>query len=341
MSVDNILNKWKLNDFKPVYWFEGEEEFFIDQLINYAEHKILNESEKAFNQTVFYGKDSTWTDVVNACSRYPMFADKQTVILKEAQHMKDIDKLENYVANPLKSTILIVGYKGKNVDGRSRLAKQLTKHGEVLQTKKIYDNNLPSWTSDFVQSKGFDIVPRALMLLVDHIGNDLGRIANEVDKVLMNLKSRKIITEDDIEQFVGISKEYNIFEFQQAISSKDVAKAVKIIQYFDANPKAAPLQLLLPTLYNFFSKVITIFQMADKSERAITPLFYRNPVAARQAHEAVLNYSYSGVEQALMLLHEYNLKSIGIRNQGISNSSLLKEMAVKIIYHDKQAAFIS
>ncbi len=331
MSVEIILNKWRANNFEPVYWFEGEEEFFIDQLMDYAEHKILNDTERAFNQTVFYGKDANWADVVNACSRYPMFAEKQIVLLKEAQHMKDIEKLEGYIGNPLSSTILVISYKGKTIDGRSRLAKVLQKNGEVFQAKKIYDNNLPSWTSAFVKSKGYDIAPRALMLLADHIGNDLSRIANEVDKVLMNLKNRKSITEDDIEQFVGISKEYNIFEFQHAMGSKDLAKAITIIQYFEANPKAAPVQLLMPVLYNYFSKVLTIFQMSDKSEKAIMPLFYKNPVAAKQALETVLNYSYNGVEQALMLLHEYNLKSVGIRNGGLSNASLLKEMAVKII----------
>ena len=335
MSIEKILIEWKSNILKPLYWLEGEEDFYIDQLIDYAEHKILNESEVPFNQKIFYGKDANWTDVVNACSQYPMFAERQLVLLKEAQHMKDIDKLENYISNPLKSTTLVVAYKGKNVDGRSRLAKLLHKHGEVLQTKKVYDNNLPSWTSDLVKSKGYDIAPSALQLLVDHIGNDLGRISNEINKVLMNLGSRKNITEDDIEKFVGVSKDYNVFELQQAISNKDLAKAIRIIQYFEHNPKAAPIQILLPALYNHFSKVITIFQMTDKSEKAITPLFYRNPYAAKQALETVLNYSYDGVEQALMLLHEYNLKSVGIRNPGISDASLMKEMTVKIIHHDK------
>jgi DNA polymerase-3 subunit delta len=194
---------------------------------------------------------------------------------------------------------------------------------------------LPSWIGDFVNSRGFDIAPRALLLLADHIGNDLSRIANEVDKVVLNLGNRKNITEDDIEKFVGISKEYNVFELQEAISNKDLAKAVRIIQYFEANPKAGPIQMLLPALYNHFSKVITIFQMSDKSEKAITPLFYKNSFAARQALETVMNYSYSGVEQTLMILHEYNLKSVGIRNVGLPDASLMKEMAVKIIYHDK------
>ncbi len=335
MSVEKTLAEWKSKSFKPVYWFEGEEDFYIDQLMDYAEHKILNESEVAFNQRIFYGKDANWADVVNACSQYPMFAERQVILLKEAQHMKDIEKLEGYISNPLQSTILIVAYKGKTIDGRSRFAKLLNKHGQVVQTKKVYDNNLPSWTSDMVKSKGYDISPRALMLLVDHTGNDLGRIANEIDKVLMNLGNRKNITEDDIEKFVGISKEYNVFELQQAISNKNLAKAIRIIQYFEHNPKAAPIQMLLPALYNHFSKVITIFQMSDKSEKAITPMFYKNPYAAKQALETVLNYSYKGVEQALMLLHEYNLKSVGIRNPGISDASLMKEMAVKIIHHDK------
>jgi DNA polymerase-3 subunit delta len=331
MSAENIITRWKSKNFKPVYWLEGEEEFFIDQLIDYAEHKILNEQERAFNQTIFYGRDANWADVLNACSRYPMFAERQVVILKEGQNMRDIEKLENYIANPLSSTILVVAYKGKNVDGRSRLAKLLHKNAEIFQAKKIYENNLPSWISDFVSSKGYEIVPRAVLLLADHIGNDPGRIANEVDKVLMNLKDRKSITEDDVEQFVGISKEYNIFELQHAIGSKDLAKAVRIIQYFDANPKAASIQFLLPALYNYFSKVLTIFHMPDKSEKAITPMFYKNPVAARQALQTVLNYSYRDVEKALMLLHEYNLKGVGIRNGGISNASLMKELAVKII----------
>lgn len=321
----------KKNIFKPLYWLEGEEEFYIDEVVNYAEHKILSDADAEFNLTVFYGKDANWTEVVNACRRYPMFAERQVVILKEAQQMKDIDKLESYISNLLASTVLVISYKGKTVDKRSKLSKLLKQYGEILTTKKIYDSQLPGWTNDYINSKGYSITPRALMILVDHIGNDLSRIVNEFEKVSMNLGSRKNITEDDIENFVGVSKEYNVFELQQAISNKDLAKAITIIQYFEGNPKAAPIQLLLPALYNHFSKVITIFQMSDKSERAIRPLFYNNSFAAKQALETVMNYSYAGVEQALMLLHDYNLKSVGINNAGVSDASLMKEMAVKLM----------
>ncbi len=333
MSGEKIIGEWKKNIFKPLYWLEGEEEFYIDTLVNYAEHNLLTAADAEFNLTVFYGKDANWADVVNACRRYPMFAEKQVVILKEAQQMKDIDKVESYIANPLASTILVISYKGKSVDGRSKLAKTLKQHGEVLTTKKLYDNQLQGWINDFIQSKGFTVNSRAVMLLADHIGNDLSRIANEFEKVSMNLGSRKSITEDDIEKFVGISKEYNVFELQQAFSNKDLAKAITIIQYFEGNPKAGPVQMVLPALYNHFSKALTVFQMGDKSERALRPMFYNNPYAARQALETVLNYSYKGVESVIMLLHEYNLKSVGVNSPALSDASLMKELAAKIINH--------
>ena len=178
MNVEKIINEWKSGTFKPLYWLEGEEEFYIDQLMNYAEHKILSESETAFNQTVFYGKDANWAEVVNACRRYPMFASKQVVLIKEAQQMKDIDKLEVYISSPLQSTILVISYKGKTIDGRSRFAKVLNKNAQLFEAKKIYDNYLPSWISEFVESRGLEISSRAVMMLVQHIGNDLSRIAN-------------------------------------------------------------------------------------------------------------------------------------------------------------------
>ena len=333
MSAEKIIADWKKSIFKPLYWLEGEEEFYIDMVVDYAEHNILPEAEAAFNLSVFYGKDANWTEVVNAASRYPMFAQRQVVILKEAQQMRDLDKLENYIASPLASTVLVVSYKGKTIDGRSKLAKVIKQYGEILTAKKLYENQLPGWTNDFIQQKGYTINPRALTLLVDHIGNDLNRIVNEFEKVSMNLGTRKDITEDDIENYVGISKEYNVFELQQALSNKDLAKAITIIQYFEGNPKAAPIQMLLPALYNHFSKVLTVFQMPDKTEKALRPMFYNNPYAARQALETVLNYSYSGVERTLMLLHEYNLKSVGIQSVGIPDASLMKELAVKIINH--------
>lgn len=331
MSALTILSDWKKNIFKPIYWLEGEEEFYIDEVMEYAEKRILNEGDAAFNLSIFYGKDANWADVLNTCRRYPMFAEKQVVLLKEAQQMKDIEKLESYIEKPLSSTVLVVSYKGKTIDGRSRISRLIKKNGEVFLSKKIYENQLPSWTNGYVQSKGFQITPRALTLLVDHIGNDLSRIANEIEKLSINLGAEKNITEDDIEKYIGVSKEFNIFELQHALSKKDLAKAIRIIQYFEANPKAAPIQLVLPSLYNYFTKILVIYQMKDKSDKALRPIFYNNPFLVQQAMDMLLNYSYAEAEQVIMLLHHYNLKSVGIKNYATSGSSLMKEVVYKII----------
>ncbi|MGN6213902.1 DNA polymerase III subunit delta [Parafilimonas sp.] len=334
MSAEKIIADWKQKKFKPVYWLEGEEPFFIDEVVNYAEHKILNESEAAFNLTVFYGKDADWPSVVNACMGYPMFGERKVVVLKEAQQMKDIEKLENYISKPLASTVFVVSYKEKKLDARTKFSKAVKQHGELLSTKKIYENQLPEWTQQAAAGLGLSINQNALLLLVDHIGNDLSRMKNELEKISINLHQRKTITEDDIEKFVGVSKEFNVFELQDAISQKNLPKAIRIIQYFQSNPKAAPLQLVLPTLYNYFSKIYMAAALNDYSENALKPLFYNNPFAARQALTAVKNYGFSGAEKIILLLHEYNLKGIGI-NSAISGSAadgeFLKELAAKII----------
>lgn len=331
MSAEKIIGEWKKKIYKPIYWLEGDENFFIDKVIDFAEHKILPESEASFNLTVFYGKDANWADVVNSCCRYPMFADRQVVLLKEAQQMRDIDKLESYIEKPLSSTVFVVSYKDKKVDGRSRLAKLLKEKAVMLTTKKLYESQLPEWTSELVQSKGYTISQKALYLLVDHIGNDLSRIDNEINKMLINLGSRKNITEDDIENYVGISKEYNPFELQDALARKDMLKAIRIIQYFDANPKAGPIQLILPTLYNLFSKTYMIFGQTAKDEKQIAANIGVNAYFMKDYLVTQKNYGYDGVENALLLLHNYNLRSVGINDIGTSDASLLKEMVMKIV----------
>ena len=331
MSVEKILSDWKKKTFKPIYWLEGEEDYYIDQVMGYAEHHILSEAETGFNLTVFYGKDAVWADIVNACMRYPMFAERQVVLLKEAQQMKDIEKLESYINNPLASTIFVVSYKEKRIDGRSKLAKLLKEKGELLSTKKMYENQLPGWITDLAESKGYTFSQKALMLLIEHIGNDLSRINNEIEKLAVNLDNRKTISEDDIEKYIGVSKEYNVFELQDALAKKDLARALRIIRYFESNPKAAPIQLILPAMYNYFAKVFSIFGMNDKSENAVKPFFYNNIFAARQALDTLKNYGYEGVEKTILLLHHYNLKSLGVHDTGTADASLLRELAVKMI----------
>lgn len=329
MSAEKIITEWKKGSFKPVYWLEGEEPFFIDQVVDYAEKHLLNESEAGFNLTVFYGKDADWPSVVNACRRYPMFAERQVVILKEAQQMRDIEKLEAYVDNPQPSTVFVVSYKDKKVDGRSKLAKVLKQKGEMLTTKKIYDSQLPEWAGQVVKQHGLSITQKALSLLVDHIGNDLSRIQNEIEKLAVNLNARKNITEDDIENYIGVSKEFNVFELQDAVARKDLPKAIRIVQYFEANPKAAPIQLVLPALYNFFSKLYMLYGIPNPDEKSAALALGVNPYFVKDYLAASRKYDYQGVERLLLLLHQYNLRSIGVNDGGTSDAGLLKEMLVK------------
>jgi DNA polymerase-3 subunit delta len=331
MSSSAIIESWKAHKFKPLYWLEGNEDYYIDQVIQYAEHNILSEDQSQFNLTIFYGGDADWADVMNACRRYPVFSDKQVVLLKEAQLMRSIDKLAPYVEKPNGSTILVVSYKGKTIDGRTKFAKNVKEHGELFTSKKIYDNQLPGWIKDFVQSKGFNITPKALALLESHVGNDLSRLSNEINKLIINLKDAKSISEDDIEKYIGISKDYNVYELQKALCFKDRVKAMNIIQYIEADPMAIPLQYILPTLYSFFSKLMGVYQMKDKSERALRGVFFNNPVAVEQAMTAQRNYSFYDLEKTILLLHHYNLKMLGIGSYNNTPASLLKELVFKIM----------
>ncbi len=331
MSVEKIINDWKKKVFKPVYWLEGEEEFFIDKAVEYAEQHILSESEASFNLTIFYGKDANWPDVINACRRYPMFAERQVVLLKEAQQMRDIEKLEAYIDNPLSSTILIVSYKEKKLDARKKFTKLVKDKGVLVTTKKLYEKEVPQWTQDLLKAKRLTITPKGLALLIDHIGNDLTRIENEIDKLSVNLGTETNITEDAIEKYIGVSKDYNVFELQSAIASKDLSRSIRIIQYFEANPKAAPIQMVLPSIYSFFSKVFMVFGAGSNDERAIATAIGVNPFFVKDYLKAAGIYSYTGVEKALLLLHQYNLKSVGVGSTNTADASLLKELIVKIM----------
>lgn len=332
-SVDSIIAAWKKKDFKPIYWFEGEEDYFIDTLIHYAEHHILSEAEAGFNLTIFYGKDTLWSDLLNACMRYPMFAERQVVILKEAQHWtaKDFEKLEPYFKQPLTSTILVVGHKEKKVDGRSSFGKLLANRTVLFTTTKIKDYELSGWVEKMVRSKGFEIDQRALALLVDHIGNDLSRLHTEIEKIAVNLGERKKISDQDIEQYVGVSREFNTFEFTSAIAAQDLPKALRIIQYFESNPKAAPIQLILPSLYGFFARMQMIYSLSDRSERNYKQALNLPFPALKDYANALRCYSADSVDKSLLLLADYNLKSVGLNNVGKNDAELLKEMVVKIM----------
>lgn len=333
MKTELLIKELKKAPSKPVYWLEGEEEFFIDEVINYAENKLLKEAEASFNLTIFYGRDTDWATVINACRRYPMFSERQVIIVKEAQAMRDIEKLEPYIDKPLTSTLLFIGYKGKKVDGRTKLAKTLKDKAVLFSTKKLYESELPDWTQKQAKTKGLTLANKALHLLIDHLGNDLSRINNELDKIMLNLEGRTEITEDDIERYVGISKEYNVFELQDALAKKDSYKALRIAQYFQHNPKAGPLQLISPSLYGFFSKVQMVYDNTTGSERSLAVAIGVPEWKVKDYVQAAGKYQRSAVEKNIILLHYYNLRSLGVKDAGTDDGELLKEMLIKMMSH--------
>lgn len=329
---NKILSSWEKQSYEPVYWFQGEEDYDIDVLVQYAERNILSEAEATFNLSIFYGKDAIWQDVANACKTLPMIGKHQVVILKEAQQMKDkdLENLEPLFTNPVSTTILIVAYKGKSLDNRKSFTKTVKKHAVVMETVKLRDEKLVPWVIEFVESRGFQIHPKSAALIAEHIGNDQSRITNEIEKLLINLKNRKKITDGDIETYIGISKEYNVFALQAAIAQKNLSQALTIIKYFEGNPKAGPLQLILPTIYAHFSKIYAAHALPDKSVNGLKAVFH-NYYFANDASVTMKHYNFRDVERVLLLLHQYNLKSVGVGDVGTPHPELLKEMVVKMI----------
>jgi DNA polymerase-3 subunit delta len=330
-TFEAIIKSWKKKEYAPLYWLEGEEDYYIDQVMTYAEKQILTEAEQSFNLSIFYGKDADWTSVINTCRKYPMFSEKQVVLLKEAQMMNSMDKLEPYFEDPLNSTIFIVAYKGKTLDKRSKLHKKLEKKTQVFLSSKIKDDKIFEWVQQYVKSKGLQISFKAAILIQEHIGNDLSRIVNEMEKLIVNLDGKKEIDEQDIEQYIGISKEYNAFELQAALAYKKADEVLKIINYFEANPKAGQIHMIIPAVYSFFSKVYAAFSIPNPSEYTLKSHFYFNPVATSQGMAAMKNYGWNGVEKAVILMHEYNLKSIGVGSSNTDSASLLREMVAKMM----------
>lgn len=329
MSVDKIISAWKKKEFKPVYLLHGEEDFFIDQIIDYAEKNILSESEASFNLTVFYGKDAEWNEIVNVCKSYPMVSDMQVVILKEAQQMKDFALLDSYLLNPLKSTLFIIAHKTKTVDKRTKFGQNLVAKAETFLSSKIDDEKLHDWIIKLVKRKALLITPKAAILLEEHIGNDLSRITNEVEKLSLNVIGKDKIDEDDIEKYIGISKEYNVFELLEAITRKDLPKCLTILKYFEANPKASPIQAAIPAMYPFFSKAYSAFGLKDQSHDSLKSIIYFRQV--QQTKDAIKNYGKEGIERIILLMNDYNLRSVGVGSVGVSGSELMKEMVIKIV----------
>jgi DNA polymerase-3 subunit delta len=340
MTAADIIKDLKNRKYKPLYLLHGEEPYFIDQVSYYVEHHILSAAEKGFNQTVFYGKDTDLMTVLNAAKRYPMMAEYQVVLVKEAQDMKwgkddddkkNINPLLSYLENPLPSTILVFCYKYGKFDKRKKTYKAIDKNGLVFESTGLYDNKLPAWIESYASEKKYPINTQAANMLAEYLGNDLSKIANELDKLMLNITAGQEITLKDIQDNIGISKEYNVFELQTALAKKDVLKANRIINYFEANPKSNPIVLVFGNLNNYFSKVLTYHYTKDKSPQSVARELGISPFFVKDYEQAARSYDYGKTLQIISLLREYDLKSKGVDSTA-PHGELMKELVFKILH---------
>ncbi|MEP7169425.1 MAG: DNA polymerase III subunit delta [Bacteroidota bacterium] len=342
MTFEEIIRDLKNKLYHPVYFLYGEEPYYIDAVSDYIENNVLNEMEREFNQTVIYGRDCDMLNIVSIAKRYPMMSNYQVVIVKEAQDVKNLiakaDKEDeehpfiNYLKHPQKSTLLVFCYKYKPFDKRTKIAKAFEKNGILFESKKMYDNKLPDWITRYAGSKGYKIDEKAAVLMSEYIGNDLTRIANELDKLTINITKEKTIDDSHIEQYIGISKEFNVFELQNAIGVKNILKANRIINYFASNERNNPMVLTLGNLFSYFNKIMMYHTLNDKSEKNAAGELAVHPFFVKDYSKAATNYKPAKLIEIFSLLREYDIRSKGINNESANQGALLKEMMFKILH---------
>lgn len=330
-EVLKIVNDIKNGNIKPMYFLMGEEPYYIDKLTDYIEDNILSEEEKGFNQMVLYGKDVSIEEVVSNARRYPMMAERQVVIVKEAQELsRTIDKLAAYAENPQPTTVLVMAYKYKTLDKRKNVTKAIAKAGLVFESKKMYENQVADWIRRVLSGKGYTIEPKAAAMLVEFLGNDLSRISNELDKLAIILPKGSEVTAKAIEENIGISKDYNIFELRKAIGERDQLKAYKIAAYFAQNPKDNPLVMTTGLIFGFFSQLLQYHGLKDKSSGNAAKVLRVNPYFLKDYDIALRNYPMKKVSAIVAKLRDIDVKSKGVGANAVPQHDLLKEMLVTI-----------
>lgn len=333
MDFDPIIQNLKKKIIHPIYLLQGEEPYYIDEISNYIEKNVLSEAEKGFNQSVFYGKDSNAVTIAEGCLRFPMMAQRQVIIVKEAQSLAKIDILASYAEKPLASTILVLCYKYKNLDSRTKLVKAIKKNGIIFTSEKVKEWKLPNWIESYLATRGFTITPQAAQLLTSYLGADLGKVSNELNKLIIAVKNTNKITADHIEKNIGLSKEYNLLELQNALAEKNVFKANQIIQYFGANPTDNPIQRTIPTLFGYFSKMFAYHFLKNKSEGNVAAELGMHPFVVKNLVVAAKKYTPTKLYEIIGILREYDMKSKGFdTSSAVSTGDLQKEMIYKILH---------
>lgn len=327
-----IISAIQKGDIKPIYFLMGEESYYIDKIAEYIETNVLSEEEKGFNQMVLYGRDVSVDAIVSNAKRYPMMAERQVVLVKEAQDLsRTIEKLVSYAENPQPTTVLVVCYKYKKIDKRKKLYKAVAKTGVIYESKKLYENQVGNWIQETLAAKKYTIAPKANQMLVEFLGTNLGKINNELEKLQIVIASGTPITAQHIEENIGISKDFNTFELRKAIGTRDVVKAHRIINYFVQNPKDNPLVMTIALLFSYFSQVMQYHGLSDKSKGNVASALRINPYFVSDYSTAAGNYPMKKVSQIIAILRDADVKSKGVGAASLTQSDILKEMLVKIM----------
>ena len=331
--INQIVSDIKDGNIKPIYFLMGEEPYYIDKISEYIEKNVLAEEEKGFNQMVLYGRDVSIDDIISNAKRYPMMAERQVVIIKEAQDLsRTIENLIAYVENPQPSTILVVCYKYKSLDKRKKLYKAIDKTGLLFESKKLYENQVGDWIRRVLSGKDYHIEPKATLMLVEFLGTDLSKINNELEKLMIILPKGSTITALSIEENIGISKDFNNFELRKAVGEKRIVKANQIINYFGQNPKSNPLVMTISLLNSFFTQLLIYHGLSNKSKGNVAKALRINPYFVDDYQSASRNYPMRKVSQVISLLRDADVKSKGVGATNLSQSDILKELLFKVMH---------
>ncbi|MFA8433688.1 MAG: DNA polymerase III subunit delta [Marinifilaceae bacterium] len=333
MTFEEILRDLKQNRYQSIYFLMGDESYFIDRITDYITENALQESERDFNQTILYGKDVDIPTIITTARRFPMMANRQVVVVKEAQNIRNIEQLLTYVQNPLESTILVINYKYKSLDKRKSFTKEVAAKGVLFESKKIYENQIPDWIKKYLGSMGYKIEPKACILLSEFLGNDLSKITNELEKLMISIPKSETISAGHIERNIGISKDFNNFELHSALGKRDVLKANRIINYFAANQKNNPMVVTISLLHSYFAKVLTYHFLKNKTnEKLVASSLHVNPYFVKDYKLSAKNYTPKKLVEIISLLREYDLKSKGVGDVSSSQGELLKELVYRILH---------
>jgi len=329
-DVIKIVNDIKSKNYKPIYFLCGEETYYIDRISDLIESSVLTEDEKSFNQVVLYGRDTTVEEIVSTAKRFPMMADYQVVIVKEAQNLsKTFDKFESYAVNPQLTTILVFAYRDKP-DGRKKIFKTIKDKGVWFESKKLYDNQVPDWIVKVLKGQNYGIEPKAAAMLAEFLGTDLAKINNELEKLKIVFPEGHIFTPKNIEENIGFSKDYNVFELKSALATRNQQKAYTIIHNFAANPKDNPIVVVSGQMFAFFAQLLQYHGLKDKSKFNAAKVLGVNPFFMDEYATASKNYPMRKVSQIIEIIRDMDVKSKGVGSGSMKEDDMLKELVYKI-----------